>query len=68
MKAIFTSFDQNNAKFYDNHTLLTMICIFLPEFGLKPLYFALHVTEYGKVFKYCSPLSYEIILTVMIAR
>ena len=32
-KTIFTSFDQNTAEFYDNHFLLTMICIFWPEFG-----------------------------------
>ena len=35
-KIFFTSFDQNTAKFY----VLTMICVFWPEFGLKPCYFA----------------------------
>ena len=43
--------------------------MFWSEFGLKPRYVALHVTENGKVFlTHCSPLSYEIILTVLIAR
>ena len=48
-KTIFTrsSLDQNTAEFYDYHILLTMICIFWPEFGFKPLYVALHVTENG---------------------
>ena len=37
-KTMFTSFDQDTctATFYDNHILLTMICIFWPEFVLKP--------------------------------
>ena len=47
MKTIFTSFDHNTAEFYDNHILLTMICIFWSELGLKLRYVALHVTENG---------------------
>ena len=41
-----TSFGQgqNTANFYDNHILLTMICIFWPEFGSKRRYFALLLT------------------------
>ena len=30
---MFTSFEQNTAKFYDNHILLTMNFIFWSEFG-----------------------------------
>ena len=67
-KTIFTSFDHNAAEFYDNHILLTMICIFWPEFGLKQRYVALHETENVTVFfKHCSPFSCQIILTVLIA-
>ena len=55
IKTIFTSFDQNTAEFYYNHILLTMICIFWPEFGLKPRYVALHVTEMEKFFKTLFP-------------
>ena len=40
INTIFTSFDQNTAELYYNHILLTMICIFWLEFGLKPRYFA----------------------------
>ena len=51
---IFNNFGQNTAKFYDNHILLTMICIFLSEFGLKS---HCKSTEKGKVFlKHCPPL------------
>ena len=50
MKTIFTSFGHNTAEFYDKQILLTVICIFWPEFGLKPRYFVLHLTENGKVF------------------
>ena len=32
-----------------------MICIFSPEFGLKPRYGAFHVTENGKVFENIVP-------------
>ena len=45
-----TSFGQNTSEFYDKHILLTVVCLFLPEFGLKPRYFALHLSENGKVF------------------
>ena len=47
----FTSFGQKTAAFYDNHNLLIVLrtCIFWPQLGLKPRYFALHVTENGKV-------------------
>ena len=47
---IFTSFGQNIAEFYDKHILLTMLCIFWSEFVFEPGYFALHLTENGKVF------------------
>ena len=47
IKTIFTSFGQNAAEFYDKHILLTALCIFWPEFWLKPRYFALHLTENG---------------------
>ena len=41
-------------------TIFTAVCIFKPEFGLIPRYFALHLTENGNVFfKHRSPLSYE---------
>ena len=30
-----SNFGQNTAEFYDKHILLSMICIFLSEFGLK---------------------------------
>ena len=43
-------FDQNNVKFYDNNILLTVLCIFWPEFGLKPHNFSLRVMEDGKDF------------------
>ena len=49
MKTIFTSFGQNTVEFHDKHVLLTVLCIFWPEFGLKPRYFALHIMENGKV-------------------
>ena len=49
-KTSFTSFAQNTAEFHDTHTRLTVLCIFLPEFGSKPRYFALHLTENVKVF------------------
>ena len=52
---MFTSFGQNTAEFYDEHILLTMLCIFLAEFVLKPRYFALYLTENGQVFKTCPP-------------
>ena len=61
-------FYQTTAEFYDNHILLTMICIFWPEFGLKPRYVALHLTENEIFVKTLVPLSYEIILTVYIGR
>ena len=64
---ILTSFDQKTAEFYDKHILLTMICICWPECWLKQGYAALHVTENGKVSKTLFPLSYEVILTVLIA-
>ena len=51
-RTIFTSFDQNTAEIYDNHILLSMNCIFWPEFGLKPRYVALHVTETEEKFFY----------------
>ena len=37
IKIIFTSFCQNTTELYDKHILLTMLCIFWPEFGLKPI-------------------------------
>ena len=51
MTTIFTSFGQNTVKLYNYHILLTMICIFWQEFGLKRRYFALLLTENGRVFK-----------------
>ena len=45
IKTISTSFGQNTAEFYDKQTLLTLVSIFWPEFGLKPGYFAFHLTE-----------------------
>ena len=48
INTIFTNFGQNSAEFYDNHILLSMICIFCSEFGLKRCYFALLLTENGK--------------------
>ena len=46
IETIFTSFGQNTAEFfYDNHILLTMLCIFLREFGLKWRNLLLHPTE-----------------------
>ena len=59
---IFTSFDQNTVKFYDNHIFITMICIFWPKFVLKPRYVSLRVKENGKVFQTLFPLSYIIIM------
>ena len=50
IKTIFTSLGDNTAEFYDKHTFLTMVGIFWPEFGLKPSYFALHLTENGIFF------------------
>ena len=52
MKTIFTSC-QNTAKFYDKHIRLTVLFKSWPEFGLKPRYFALHLTE--KFFKTSFP-------------
>ena len=49
-KNIFISFGQNTAELYDKHILLTVFCIFWPEFGLKPRYFVVHLTENGEVF------------------
>ena len=43
------SFNQNTVEFYGNHILLTMICIFWAERRLKARYFALLLTETGKV-------------------
>ena len=70
---MFTSFGQHTAESYDKHILLNVLCIFWPEFVMKPRYFALHLTENGKLFlikKHCpSPLlMYEIVLTVLVAR
>ena len=48
-------FYKNAAEFYDNHIFITMICIFWPEFGLKPRYVALYVTENGNVFLNIAP-------------
>ena len=57
IKTIFTSFGQNTAESYDNQILLTMVCIFWPEFGLKRHYFVLHCTSNGKGFlKHIPPL------------
>ena len=36
---------ENAAEVDDKHVLLTVLCIFWSEFGLKPRYFALHLTE-----------------------
>ena len=33
-------FRQSTAEFYNNHILITMLCIFLAEFRLKQRYFA----------------------------
>ena len=66
-ETIFTSFGQKTAEFYYDHILLTMMCIFCLEFGLKPRYSVLHLTENGKGLKTLFPLRYEIILTVPIA-
>ena len=44
MKTIFIRFGQNTAEFYDKHIVLTMFCIFWPEFGLKARFIALHLT------------------------
>ena len=43
-----------------------MSCIFGKDFGLKPLYFVLHLTENGKYFNIAPPhpLIPDIILTV----
>ena len=47
MKTFSANFGPNTAEFYDKHILLTLVCIFWLEFGLKPQYFALHLTENG---------------------
>ena len=33
IETISTSFGHNITEFYDKHVLLTMVCIFCPEFG-----------------------------------
>ena len=38
------------AEFYDSHIILTMICIFLSEFGLKSRNLTLHPTATEKFF------------------
>ena len=53
MKTISSSFGHNTAEFYDNHILLTVVCISMPELWLKPRYFALHLME--KFFKTSLP-------------
>ena len=50
IKTISTSFGYDTAKFYDKHILFTVVCIFWPEFELRPRYFALHLMENWKVF------------------
>ena len=49
-RAIYTSVGHNTAKFYDMNIFVTVVCIFLPEFGSKTRYFALHPTENVNVF------------------
>ena len=49
---MLTSFDQNTAEFYNYMILLTMICIFWPEFELEPHYFTLNITETEKFYRY----------------
>ena len=53
IKTIFISFGQNTAEFYDKYSLLTVLYIFWPEFGLKPYDFALHLTDtiFGRIAK-----------------
>ena len=41
---IFTFVVKNTAECYDNHILLTMLCIFFTEFGLKTRILTLHPT------------------------
>ena len=57
-KTIFTSFGQNTAGFCDKHILFSVLCIFWPDFGLKPRYFALHGKQKKKI-KTWFPLRYE---------
>ena len=48
MVTIFTIFGQNSAECFDNRILLTMICMFLIETGLKSRNLALYSTENDK--------------------
>ena len=55
IKTMLTCFGQNTAESYDNYIFLTRIYIFWPEFGLKPRYFALHLTVNGNVLLNIAP-------------
>ena len=46
---------QNIAELYYNHIRLTMLCIFLSEYGLKSSNLLLQVTENELFLKYCQP-------------
>ena len=62
MKRIVNSFGQNTAEFYENHILLTMMCIFWSEFELKRRYFALLLTGTESFFLNIvpPPFTYEV--------
>ena len=60
---MFTSFDKNPAEFFDNHILLTMI--YFARIWVETTLCC--ITWNGNGFLNIVPLSYEIILVVLIA-
>ena len=42
---IFTYFVQSTAELYDGNNFLTLVCIVLSEFGLKPCNLTLYLTK-----------------------
>ena len=70
LKTILTSFGQNTAEFYDIKAYsLTVLCISLPEFELKPRNVALHLTENDFFLNIAlAPPYIHVVLKVSIAR